>query len=452
MKKFGITLATLAMTTASFATKGVEDNSTYGHGEDSIRCIQNLVLYSDAVKLKNYQDAYTPWRVVFDECPLAKKTTLYTDGVKIVKALYASEKDATQKEEYYNLLLKVYDQRIQYYGKNAKYPATYLKGMKALDMLSYKEGDVETMKQAVAYFEEAFTGEATTIQPAFTSSYMFATANLFKSGELTAEQVVNNYLNVSSVVTKLEAAATDKNRQNIADAKVQVEQVFAQSGAADCETIAKIFTPQLDTNRDNVDWLKRVNKLLANGDCTEDDLIYATSECLHKIEPAASSARGLARMYIKQNDMDKAISFYNEAIELETEDELKAKYYYEMALVYLSNNNYSQAKSASLSAAKFRENWGDPYILLGKIYAAGARTIGEKDYEKRAGYWAAVDKFQKAKAVDSSEKVVNEANELIRQYSQHFPSKEDLFFEGMENGSKYYVGGFISENTTVRSK
>ncbi len=157
-------------------------------------------------------------------------------------------------------------------------------------------------------------------------------------------------------------------------------------------------------------------------------------------------------MYIKQNDMDKAISFYNEAIELETEDELKAKYYYEMALVYLSNNNYSQAKSASLNAAKLRENWGDPYILLGKIYAAGARTIGEKDYEKRAGYWAAVDKFQKAKAVDSSDKVVNEANELIRQYSQHFPSKEDLFFEGMENGSKYYVGGFISENTTVRSK
>ncbi len=196
MKKFGITLATLAMTTASFATKGVEDNSTYGHGEDSIRCIQNLVLYSDAVKLKNYQDAYNPWRVVFDECPLAKKTTLYTDGVKIVKALYASEKDATQKEEYYNLLLKVYDQRIQYYGKNAKYPATYLKGMKALDMLSYKEGDVETMKQAVAYFEEAFTGEATTIQPAFTSSYMFATANRFKSVELTAELVVNNYLNV----------------------------------------------------------------------------------------------------------------------------------------------------------------------------------------------------------------------------------------------------------------
>ncbi len=452
MKKLGIIAATLAMTTATFAQKGVEDNSTYGHGEDSVRCIQNLVVYSDAVKLKDYNSCYEPWLVVFNECPLAKKTTLYTDGVKIVKALYAKESDATKKEDYFNMLMKIYDQRIKYYGTNSKYPASYLKGMKALDILSYKEDDVEQTKQAVAYFEEAFTGAATTIQPAFTSSYMYATVNLFKAGAIDAEQVVNNYLTVSAVLPKLEEAATDKNRQNIADAKVQVEQVFAQSGAADCETIAKIFAPQLDSNRENADWLKRVNKLLANGDCTEDDLYYATSECLHKIEPSASSARGLARMYIKQNDMDKAISYYNEAISLETEDEQKAKYYYEMSLVNLSNNNFSAAKSAAQSAAKLRENWGDPYILLGKIYAAGASKIGEKDYEKRAGYWAAVDKFQKAKAVDSSDKVVSEANDLIRQYSQHFPSKEDLFFEGIADGSKYFVGGFIQENTTVRSK
>ncbi len=451
MKKLILAAVALSLAATTFAQKGVEDNSTYGHGEDSIRCIQNVVLYSDAVKLKNFQDAYTPWRIVFDECPLAKKTTLYTDGVKIVKDLY-QKADASQKEEYYDLLIKVYDQRIKYYGKNAKYPASYLQGMKALDILAYKQNNNEATKQAVELFEIALSGEPATIQPAFTSSYMFATATLFKEGVIDAETVVNNYLNAASVITKLEGIATEKNAQTIADAKVQVEQVFAQSGAADCETIAKIFGPQLSDNKDNVAWLTRVNKLLANGDCTDDELFYSTSEYLHKIEPAASSARGLARMYMKQNDAEKAVSYYNEAIGLETEDAQKAKYYYELSMVYLSLNNYAQAKSAAQSAAKFREGWGDPYLLLGKIYAAGARNIGDKDYEKRAGYWAAVDKFQKAMSVDSSDKVKSEATELIRQYSQHFPSKEDLFFEGLQTGTSYTVGGFINETTKVRPK
>lgn len=452
MKKLSIVAATLCTAVAAFAQKGVEDNSTYGHGEDSLRCIQNLVVYSDAVKLKDFKGAYEPWLVVFNECPLAKKTNLYIDGVKIVKALLAKEKDPAKREEYFQTLLKIYDQRSKYYGSNKKYPTSYLMGMKGLDVLAFKEGVIEHTKRALGFFEHSFQGPAETIQPAFASSYMFATVSLFKNDVLTSEQVVNNYLTASGVITKLEAAATDKNRQTIQDAKAQVEQVFAQSGAADCATIIKIFGPQLDENVENLEWLKRVNKLLAKGDCTEEDLFYATSERLHKIEPEASSARGLARMYIKQNDMEKAISYYNEAISLETDANDKAKYYYELSMVYLSNNKYADAKAAAVNATKERENWGDPYLLLGKIYAAGARTIGEKDYEKRAGYWAAVDKFAKAKAVDPSEKVQTEANDLIRQYSAHFPGKEDLFFEGIQTGSSYRVGGFIGETTTVRAK
>ena len=38
----------------SFAQKGVDDGSKYGHGEDSVTCIMNLVQYGDQVKLKNF--------------------------------------------------------------------------------------------------------------------------------------------------------------------------------------------------------------------------------------------------------------------------------------------------------------------------------------------------------------------------------------------------------------
>jgi len=61
----------------------------------------------------------------------------------------------------------------------------------------------------------------------------------------------------------------------------------------------------------------------------------------------------------------------------------------------------------------------------------------------------AVDKFQKAKQVDSS--VADEANELIRRYSPYFPSRDDIFFKPeLQEGQSFFVGGWIGESTVCR--
>lgn len=441
--------ALMVVPVAASAQKGIEDGSKYGHGEDSVTCIMNLVQYGDQVKQKNYKDAYEPWKIVFTQCPLAKGTALYSDGLKIVKDLYA--KDAANKETYYDFILKIYDQRAKYYGTNKKYPTSYLQGMKALDMVNYKADDKAVRAEAIKLLETAMAGDPSTIQPAFLQTYMQQLVLQLKDGEASAEAVVDAYVKCTDLMPKVEAATTNEKIKDACEtSKANIEQIFAQSGAADCATLEKIFQPQLAANTANQDWLTRVNKLL--GDCTDSDLFYATSEALHKISPAASSARGLAKMYLKQNDVAKAVSYYEEAIKLETDDVLKGKYYYELALVNFSGNNFSAARQAAYNAIQLRSDWGMPYIVLAKVYASGARNIGEKDYEKKAGYWAAVDKLVKAKSVDQSEDVQKEATDLIRQYSQYFPSKEDLFFEGLKDGSAHHVGGFINENTTVRAR
>lgn len=440
----------MAIPAAVFAQKGVEDGSKYGHGEDSVTCIMNLVQYGDQVKMKNFKDAYEPWKIVFEQCPLAKGVGLYTDGLKIVKGLIKTDK--ANRDTYYDFILKIYDQRAKYYGNNKKYPTSYLMGMKALDMVAYAKDDKAVRSEVVKLLEQSLAGAPNTIQPAFLQTYMAQKAAQFADDEISAEEVVNAYVKCGDIMPKVEAAGGEKLKESVATSKDNIEQIFAHSGAADCATLEKIFTPQLAANQADAAWLKRINKLLGNGDCTDSDLFYATSEALHKISPEASSARGLAKMYLKQSDVEKAISYYDEAINLETEDQLKGKYYYEKALVLFSSNNLAGSKQAAVNAAQLRPDWGAPYVLIAKLYASGARNVGEKDYEKKAGYWAAVDKLVKAKSVDPSEAVQKEATDLIRQYSQYFPSKEDLFFEGIKDGSAYHVGGFINENTTVRAK
>ena len=53
-------------------------------GEDSVNCVTNISLYREYVKQKNYDDAITPWRQAYINCPKATKN-IYIDGAKIYR-------------------------------------------------------------------------------------------------------------------------------------------------------------------------------------------------------------------------------------------------------------------------------------------------------------------------------------------------------------------------------
>lgn len=113
MKMFTMLCALSLGTTATFAQKGVEDGSRFGHGEDSIRCLQNISIYTEYVKTDNFKDAYTPWKAVFTEAPFAQVGT-YTNGAKILRGLIQRTKDAAQQKAYLDELMAVHDQRIKH--------------------------------------------------------------------------------------------------------------------------------------------------------------------------------------------------------------------------------------------------------------------------------------------------------------------------------------------------
>ena len=150
MKMFTMLCALSLGTTAVFAQKGVEDGSRFGHGEDSLRCLQNISIYSEYVKTDNFTDAYKPWMAVFTEAPLAQVST-YTNGAKILRALIASSKDAAQQKKYLDELMAVHDQRIKYLdGLNqlVKTPTTKgsILGMKAHDYIIFSGANVDVNK------------------------------------------------------------------------------------------------------------------------------------------------------------------------------------------------------------------------------------------------------------------------------------------------------------------
>ena len=247
-----------------------------------------------------------------------------------------------------------------------------------------------------------------------------------------------------------QAANNKKEEDNLTAYKSGVDGQFANSGAADCETLQNLYAAKIEENKDNLDYLKETVSLLRRMRCQEIDAYFAASSYAYKLEPSAEAAVGMAKQAVKQKDFETALKYFEEAANLETDAATKADDYYSMALLSFEQNGYSKARQYCQKAIEINPNYGAAYLLIGKMYASTAKSVYPGDgVLARAVYYAALDKFEKGKQVDPS--VAEEANSLISSYRAHLPSTEEIFMHpDLEKGKAFTIGGWIGERTTVR--
>ncbi len=446
-----IVIAIFALGLTANAQTGLESGTQYGHGEDSTKCLMNYSLFSAYAKQKNYADALEPWTYCFENCPAAGKG-IYISGINIVKWELKNAKTKEEKNALIDKLMRVYDQRIKYFGDDPKYPEAYILGRKAIDYQTLKKNDITAEKLSYDWLKMSMDGLGASAAPIILNYYMAASFSLYSQNEITGERLISDYQDVQ---TRLDAfiARGGKNGEMAAQMKTSFEETFANSGAADCETMVNMFMPVYEADPNDAELLTKIINLFEKTECTDNTLYYKASESMHSINPTAASAAGVAKMYLAQNNAAKAVSFYNEAISLETDLVKKSQYYYTVAYIDFSkSHDYVGARSYALKAVEANPAWGEPYMLIGKMYAesAKAQKLGKKDIENQAGYWVAVDMFNKAKSIDAA--TAAEANQLIGIYTKYFPTKENIFFEpDYEAGKSVRVGGWIGVSTMVRS-
>ena len=119
-----------------------QDSSTdLKFGPNKEVCEENLSIYTEFYKQKNYVDAYNPWAYLFNNAPKRTKN-IYLHGPKIIKGVLKTLDAPSRREGLIDTLVMVYDQRNTYYpGKEA-----YVMGLKGADMYKYKKGTTEGLK------------------------------------------------------------------------------------------------------------------------------------------------------------------------------------------------------------------------------------------------------------------------------------------------------------------
>ncbi len=431
----------IALPAVSQAQKGVEDGSKYGHGEDSINCIRNLSLYREYAKHENYKDALNPWRRVYNECPLATEN-IYIDGVKIFRDRIEKATDDAVKDKLIDTLMMIYDQRIKYYDDRGN-----VLGRKGVDWLRYKRSSQEDIKTGYDILGESMSILKTKTPAAVLATYFTASVTLFKYNALDATQVLDDYTEIMNNIDGALAQKPDNNMYK--EVKEVIDQNFATSGAATCDNLIGLFEPKFQQTPEDIDLLKKITTYLDRSGCQESDLFIQASEKLYELEPNPQSAYNLAKLFLKKQDYKKSSFYYLKAVQADVDPATKAEYYYELALVTSRLNDKVQARNYALKAIDLNPKFGDAYILIGNLYAGSSTDCGDNEFAQKAVFWAAVDKYMKAKEVDPS--VADQANELIGRYSQYFPNNENAFFYGFTDGQTYTVGCWINEKTTVRT-
>ena len=422
-------------------------------------CVINVSLFHESVKNKMYADAYEPWWEVYSTCPNANKS-IYSDGAKIVEALFQATSDPAEKERLAKLAIEMQDKRIRYFGNDPKYPKAYILGEKGLAYVDFY-GEAK-LAEARECLQQSVVGMGVKSKVMVLVKLVDVSYALYKqdpSGR--AEQFIADYELASNALADQSSDATNKNAEIAGKQKDYVDNIFAISGAADCAKLDEIYAAAVKDNLSNLDMLQKIAKLYKRVRCTESDVYFAACEAAHKLQPTDESAAGCASMAAKKGDYEQAVEYYDQAIKLAMiEDELEdvADYQYNAAFYCFNNlkkypeaRKYAQASIATLSGLGQTKGQGRCYIIIGMCYAA-TRLYGNDakgTILNKTVYWAAVDKFVKAKQVDPS--VEAQATEFINTYSRFYPTKEERFDLPNEfNGNTFYVGGWIGETTAIR--
>lgn len=440
MKRLAIAVSVAAALMLSSASAFAQGK--YGDNPD---CLKYISYYEEYYKQKNYDEALPNWRKVLQVCPPAARQTIYTNGAFLVRRLISKNfRDPVYKEALIDTLMTLHDLRIQNFPSYAV--SAY--NTKGSDMFNYIKDDSKRLYEG--YNEIIAFNKDKTKSTIFLYD-LKAAIDLYQSGALGAEEVINTYQTNMGYLEQMSPASNAAEEQN-AKVKTDLETLFIGSKVASCEDLIRLFTPRYEATPDDLALVTNIVRMLGTAeDCTDNDLYLSAVTSMYKLDPSYKSAYALFKLHSARGNNDEAIKYMEEAIASEQSDTAQdAQYSYELATFCFKNGISSKAYASARRALDLDPEFaGKANFLIAQIW--GNTNCGGDEIQRRASYWVAVDYLQKAKAAD--ETLAEEASRLIASYSKYFPDTGDAFMYGFVNGQSYSVNcNGLSAVTTVRTR
>ena len=425
--------------------------------QNSDECLQNLSIFAEYAKVKNYDEAYEPWNKVRKECP-SLNVAIYSYGERILKDRIKKATPETIDVEIADLI-KLYDDWLEYFPtkRNVSVRGDIISS-KAQAMLDYKVTDkMEVYKT----FDLAFQTDVKSFtNPKGLYNYFKTLYDLYKEGNqgVTMEQLFNKYEEISEkfelestnlakkldVILKKQDQGTPLNSREVKSKRVyginsnaigtflsNLDAIISKE--ATCVNLVPLYKRNFEEFKTDAIWLKRAASRMDSKECSDDPFFVTLVEALHALDPSAESAYYLGILKDKAGESNEALKYYEESISLQTDPYKKAKILYKIAVKFKNAGRKSSARNYARKALSFQPSLGRAYLLISNLYASSANDCGDTQFNKRAVYWLAAQMAYKSGEVDTSIKKL--ALKTARSYEGRAPSKTDIFTEGNQGAT-----------------
>lgn len=447
-------------------------------GDDIREITENaFVLYREALKRENYEEAIKQWKIAYYNAPGSNGVVKshFSDGValysRLLKMISKSKEDSVDEDSgkqadttrgiildekqkaYLDTIMQIFDKRVECFGEDAAFYAQ--KGFDLYYNLFDYVNEIEiyyTFKKSIDLSGEI--PEYYVVNPFVKLLYDLAITN-----RIDHKEAAYYALKMDTAIKKSLATCKGKECEpwEIINsyAPDRIEALEAIDGFYDCDYYTEKYYKLHQENPEDCEFVKLAYARMIRGGCPPDHQplkelqgLFA-SQCYE-----APASQGPCREGVQAYHSGKyrdAVTLLQECADSAETNEKRAEYLLMISKIYYRDlKNFPQSRKYALEAAKLKKNWGEPFILIGKLYASSGPICGPgTGFESQVVTWPAIDKFVYAKSIDPS--VSEEADRLIASYSKYMPSKEDIFFRRIPAGSSYFVGCWIQEKTTVRT-
>ncbi len=468
-----------ALVVSTPATSIAQCDSWEAHPDGKESAMEQHVIYRRLFEQKKYAEAFPIWDKLFAyvTAPKESKTVHFKDGINMYKAFAKEEKDKTKKQELVTKMMKLYDNMAACFGEKS-----YDRAREGYNIYAVRGPKAEAIKMFERSIElgKNETHNMVLVPMAQLTVFMFKR----KNPDFNDEYMRQLYDTLKAIVDyNIQSKTKDAAKYQTKWEKVDNE--FAKIGDEiwGCDFHVKQWKPKFEAAPTNMGQNKEILTILKNK-CGADNELYTAVNALYepwnraRLDSIAAANFSSLCNYKKGNykesksqkarkagdevkaDSLKKVAFgwYEKSLDdasaegCDISNEDKGALAYRLADNYYRKGAYSKARTLCYKAAELKANWGEPYMLIGTMYASsGKRCSAGKGtgWDAQVVAWAAMDMWSKAKSVDA--KVASKANQQIAKYKKYLPTSGDIFQRGLTIGGTYTVGCWIGKSTKIRA-
>lgn len=402
------------------------------------QAMEKQAYYKLLIAQSKFTEAMKPLNWLYENNP-ELNPSIYIQGVDCIEDMLKKTSDKDRKERLQDSLLWMYDQRIKYFDNGAS--TMDRKAYEAFKLYYKTPAKYPLLADLYAKAYEMNGPEISTFN---LNTYMLLAKNFHQIDEekMPAEKVLDIHTQISDIIEEKRKNGESADKLDKEQAKTDAW-LSSIPGILTCDFIETQLVPKFRANPTDLNTAKKIFKYSVEAKCTDQPYFLEASEPVFKEQPSFALASAIGSKYLASGEVNKGLLYHEEALKLASNNSEKFDALMGQAVAHSKLGNKSRSRSLAYEALSAKPGSSEAYNLIGNLYFTSYDDCrGDKSKVNDRGVFLAAYKMYE-KAGNSSQMAASK---------EQFPSIEEIFNEGMEEGQSITVGCWINESVTLQRR